>query len=269
MATPQTGARPAVASDELEIRLLGDFAIIQSETPLPDLDSPRLQAFLAYLILRRDAPQLRHHLAFQLWPDSSESQARTNLRNLLHRLRRSWPQWQSLVDVRVDVAEFEHALARSIAAGSREEEIAGLRAAIEAYSGDLLPSCYDDWILPERSRLRRDYLAGLERLSGCLAETMQWPEAIRHAQRLAREEPLREASHRRLMHYYLAAGDRAGALRVYYQCADMLEQELGIGPGAETQAIYHHLLNAPESSAPVVENLQLPPAHQVVQLVGR
>ena len=73
-------------TSKLVIRLLGDFALVQDERPLPDLDAPRLQAFLTLLLLRHDAPQLRRHLAFQLWPNSAESQAQTNLRNLLHRL---------------------------------------------------------------------------------------------------------------------------------------------------------------------------------------
>ena len=46
--------------------------------------------FLALIALRRD---LRHRarLAFELWPDFDESQARTNLRKLLHELRQALP----------------------------------------------------------------------------------------------------------------------------------------------------------------------------------
>ena len=46
----------------------------------------RLQRFLALITLRR---YLRHRsrLAFELWPDSNERQARTNLRKLLHDFR--------------------------------------------------------------------------------------------------------------------------------------------------------------------------------------
>src|SRR5260370_1310896 len=43
---------------------------------------PRLQSLLAYLVLHRTAPQARSHLAFLLWPDSSEAQAHSNLRQL-------------------------------------------------------------------------------------------------------------------------------------------------------------------------------------------
>lgn len=35
---------------------------------------------------------------------------------------------------------------------------------MDLYRGDLLPSCYDEWILPERDRLRQAFFKALERL---------------------------------------------------------------------------------------------------------
>jgi DNA-binding SARP family transcriptional activator len=65
-------------------------------------------------------------MAFLLWPDSTEAQARTNLRHLLHNLRRASPElsrhidvtpqtlrWRPLSPSSVDVARFTAALARS------------------------------------------------------------------------------------------------------------------------------------------------------------
>lgn len=63
---------------KLHIHLLGDFRLVYADAPVSQLNAPRLQALLAYLVLHREAPQPRHHLAFQLWPDTSEAQARTN-----------------------------------------------------------------------------------------------------------------------------------------------------------------------------------------------
>src|SRR6187551_2893 len=80
------GTQPA-----LYIRLLGDFALFQDGIPADGFDSSRLQSLLAYLLLHRDAPQSRQHIAFLFWPDSSEEQALANLRNLLFTLRRTFP----------------------------------------------------------------------------------------------------------------------------------------------------------------------------------
>jgi DNA-binding SARP family transcriptional activator len=62
----------------LNIRLLGEFSLEYDGTPVTGVRTQRLQSLLAYLLLHRDAPQSRAHLAFQFWPDSTEAQARSN-----------------------------------------------------------------------------------------------------------------------------------------------------------------------------------------------
>src|SRR5438128_8908235 len=76
---------------KLHIRLLGDFRAAIGDEPVTSLNTPRLQALLAYLLLHRDAAQSRQHVAFLFWPDSSEKQAESNLRSLLTNLRRALP----------------------------------------------------------------------------------------------------------------------------------------------------------------------------------
>ena len=62
----------------LHIRLLGELSLVFGDAPVTAVNTARLQSLLAYLVLHRDAPQSRQHVAFLLWPDSSEEQARTN-----------------------------------------------------------------------------------------------------------------------------------------------------------------------------------------------
>src|SRR5215468_9612949 len=80
------GARPT----RLQVRLLGAAEIILDGRRLRAFNSLRLQRFLGLIALRRD-PQHRTRLAFELWPDSDEGQARTNLRKLLHDFRHALP----------------------------------------------------------------------------------------------------------------------------------------------------------------------------------
>jgi DNA-binding SARP family transcriptional activator len=51
-------------------------------------------------------PQSRAHLAFLFWPDTSEAQARTNLRNLLHSLRHALSSLDSYLDVSVQTLQW-------------------------------------------------------------------------------------------------------------------------------------------------------------------
>ena len=89
----------------LQIQFLGGFSLRNADTSATPLDHPRLQVLLAYLVLYRARPHTRQHLAFLLWPDSSEAQARSNLRSLLHRLRHALPE-------AIDAFLAEHGLGR-------------------------------------------------------------------------------------------------------------------------------------------------------------
>jgi DNA-binding SARP family transcriptional activator len=59
----QEEERPTVPTT-FNARLLGDFSLICDGRTLAGLGTPRLQSLVAYLILHRDAPQSRRHIAY-------------------------------------------------------------------------------------------------------------------------------------------------------------------------------------------------------------
>src|SRR4051794_3687902 len=63
---------PHVESPVLRVRMLGALELRLDDARLPALDSARVESLLGYLLVHRQAPQLRQHLAFVLWPDSTE-----------------------------------------------------------------------------------------------------------------------------------------------------------------------------------------------------
>jgi len=238
----------------LSVRLLGDVDLRLGDVPLPPLESARAESLLAYLLLHREAPQSRQRLAFLLWPHSTEPQARTNLRHVLHTLRRALPdagqfidvtartlQWRADAPYRLDVATFEDALARADGEDA-DSALTALREAIDAYTGDLLAGSYDDWLLEQRERLGQRYLDALERLARLLEERGEPRQAVPYVERLMRHDPLREETYRLLMRLHEACGDRARALRVYHACTAALERELGVEPAAATREVYEALL---------------------------
>ena len=86
-------------AEPLRARLLGTMDLRVGGRQLPPLDSARAESLLAYLLLHRDAAQPRQRVAFLLWPDSTERQAHTNLRTVLHTLRRALPDADRLIDI--------------------------------------------------------------------------------------------------------------------------------------------------------------------------
>jgi DNA-binding SARP family transcriptional activator len=249
----------------LRVQLLGDFVLFHEGRLVGGVDTPRLQSLLAYLLLNRHVPQSRQHLAFLFWPDSTEAQALTNLRNLLYHLRRALPhadrylsvdahtlQWRADASFSLDVADLEDALSKVEAAeqaGDRRVLRATLESAVSLYGGDLLPACYEDWILPYRERLHQGYVASLERLVQLLESQRDYGAAIEYTQRLLHHDPLRESTHRRLMRLYALSGDRAAALQAYRTCVSILRHELDVEPSSITRQVYEHLLR-PDASPP-------------------
>ena len=158
-----------MGTSTLQIRLLGELELRYHEALLPPLESARVASLLAYLLVHRNVPQTRQRLAFLLWPDSTESQAQTNLRHVLHTLRHSLPepdhfilatprtlQWRMDAPFRLDIAVFEDALTQAHQSVG-DDVLAALRSAINLYRGDLLEGWYDEWLLAEREKVRQRY----------------------------------------------------------------------------------------------------------------
>lgn len=73
-------------TEMLEVRLLGKFEV-RLDGDRIEIPSRPAQTLLAYLILHAGTQQRHEKLAGLLWPDSTESNARRNLRTALWRLR--------------------------------------------------------------------------------------------------------------------------------------------------------------------------------------
>ncbi len=261
------------------LTLLGSFRLTENAIPI-QFDQSRLIELVARLALEPGQPLSRQRLAYDFWPDSNEKQARTNVRNLLYKLKRAWPTyahtiessrqdltWRMDAPIIVDVHSFEAALGQAEQAVDTPSRVSALAHAAQAYAGDLLPDLYSDWVLGERERLRGRFAACLERLIPALLDLRRPDEALGWAKTLQRHDPLHESAYRLTMTVYATLGDRSAALRTYHACASLLEQELGVAPSPATQALYDRLLNgAGPQSAQVAQAAQ---AHEVPKILAR
>src|SRR6478609_9469660 len=104
----------------MRIHLFGNLRISFAGRQVTAVNTNRLHSLIAYLILHGDTPQPRERLAFMLWPASGESQARTNLRQLLHHLKRALPtecnlletshfavRWRQDASCTIDIVDFQ------------------------------------------------------------------------------------------------------------------------------------------------------------------
>ena len=270
----------------LEISLFGEQRVAVDGSVMAEPGSPRAMALLGFLLVHRDAPQRREYIAARFWPESTETQARTNLRRELHALRAALPQasrwlvaehgtllWRLDAGCRLDVADFE-AAAETAAAALATGDPAGFRqaaaAALHAYRGELMPAVYDDWVQAERERLHRKCVTLLDQLIVAERGAQAYGAAIERARWRIDLEPLEEAGYRTLLQLQAQSGDRAAALQTYHRLVSVLERELGVPPDPATTAEYERLASQrPAAAAGDALPAAPAPAPGVLRLVGR
>lgn len=274
----------------MRISLFGNLRISSPSGQVLSVNTNRLQSLVAYLILHGDGPLPRERLAFTLWPGSTESQARTNLRQLVHNLKRVLSaecdllvtdhlaiEWKRDASCEIDVVAFQDAISESATARSESDsarEIRHLKLASELYEDDLLPALYDDWIVPLREDFRRQLANALQRLAALYDEQNEHGKAIPWAERLVTLDLLNEANHQLLIRLHAANHDRASAVRAYHRCRQVLRRELGLAPGPVTQHLFEQILKSdaaepPREKAPLASTKHAPELQRTRTLVGR
>jgi DNA-binding SARP family transcriptional activator/pimeloyl-ACP methyl ester carboxylesterase len=232
----------------LRIHLLGNLTLSHDELPLKITLRPKAVSLLAYLLLNRQSPIPRSRLAFLLWPDYPEVEARANFRRHLHQVRQALPeappgqpwlivdtlaiQWNPEANYWLDVAEFDRL----------RQEPASLEEAVTLYAGDLLPDCDEEWLWLERESIRESFASLLADLMHQSHQQGATSQALIYGRRLLHLDPLREEVVRQLMVLRYEMGDRAGALQVYQSFAARLEEELGVPPMPGTSSLYEAVL---------------------------
>jgi DNA-binding SARP family transcriptional activator/predicted ATPase len=239
----------------LEIRLFGGLHVLERGHALKFSAPAKAASLLAYLIVHRSEQASRDAIAFMFWPDDDETRARANLRRhvalILHALPNGTAQqpiladnrsirWNPLYPCTIDIAEFEQLSAAATGAAD----------ATALYRGDLLPAAYDEWILPERERLRSMHSANLERLTERYAAAGDYARAIATTRALLTHDPWREDAVRTLLSLRHAAGDRAGALQEYEAFAERLRRDLDVAPMPETVSRYESIQRSTDPSVP-------------------
>jgi DNA-binding SARP family transcriptional activator/tetratricopeptide (TPR) repeat protein len=248
--------------NSLEIRLLGTFALRNAEGILHNL-SERQQSLLAYLLLHGAEAQSRQQLAFLFWPESSDKQAKTNLRQLLYHLRQSWPdfdhyldssartlQWRDDATYVLDVHHFQQLLEQATQAATPDVTCRLLEEGVNCYQGDLLPDCYDDWVEIPRAHLRQQVIKAQTMLIRAYEARGDYQTAIARAEAFLRYDTCDEETYRTLMRLHALTNNRAVALQVYHTCETVLREELGVEPSPATREQYKQLLESSVTAVP-------------------
>jgi DNA-binding SARP family transcriptional activator len=262
---------------KLHIRLLGSFELNYEGVRLfPIEKSARLQMLLAYLLLNAPHPQSRSQIAFMFWPDTTESQARTNLRKLIYLLQNRLPdadhflhieahtlQWNVAASYQLDVDLLKDALDSAGQDPANNEAFNNIK---RLYEGLLLPAATEDWLNKRREELQRRVVKVMMKRADYYERQAFFDEAARVIQRLLLLDPFQETFYRRLMRLRALANDQSGAIRAYHNACIMLKNELGVSPSHKTRLLYERIVSGPIFLSREVIKGQVDP---VIPLIGR
>lgn len=230
----------------LLIRLFGHLEIQYMDKPLPVPATRKAQVLLGYLLLHREQPHFREHLAELFWGDRPNENARRSLANAVWQINHCLPNKSYLLNypntiqfnpqssLAIDIEDFERLVSQA--------GLQGLRSAISLYRGDFLAGSYEDWIIHERYRLENLYLDGLALLMTTYEAQSQYAPALETALNLLKHDPLREDAHRAAMRIYCRLGKRNTALKQYRRCQQVIQKELNAEPMLETNQLYSAIL---------------------------
>lgn len=252
----------------LSISLLGPLQVwLDGQLINASFRTRKERALLAYLALESRRSHRRDALGELFWPERPEGYARTNLRQALYGVRRalgnlSWLSFEGQDDlVRFDPQEaFEldtrHFLSHVEFTQTHLHRIAETcpvcagrwQAAIDLYRGDFMEDIaledshsFQEWVVFQREQYFRYLLQALRSMSDYFQRQGDIEQAYKFAWRYANLAPLEEAAHRQLMSLMALGGERSAALEQYQSLRRLLQDELGVNPSAESQALYERI----------------------------
>ncbi|MDX1521283.1 MAG: AAA family ATPase [Anaerolineae bacterium] len=247
---------------QLKVNTLGHFSVYRGDELIEDSAWRRRKAKSLFKLLL-SAPNhllLKEQVLEGLWPNQDRDRASNSLHSTLFILRRILqPGLTSAADSPyilfkddtlslnndmigwVDSDEFE----RLIKLGrQRGDNLNCYERAKALYKGDfLIEDLYEDWAAAQRDHLRKTYADLLRHMAQLYTQRASYQKAIHSFQDLLHIEPTQEQVYRDLMRLYARLGQRHQALHLYQEVKQVLQDELEVGPDAETTALYEAILS--------------------------
>jgi predicted ATPase/DNA-binding SARP family transcriptional activator len=262
----------------LVVRLLGQFNVQLNDQPI-EIPSRPAQTLFAYLTLHPGTAFRREMLAGLIWPDANESNARSNLRHALWRIRKAVgePVGQDYFladDLTVTFNPEPGCWIDAVLLGEKTGPASStLEERVAAYHGELLPGFYDDWITVERERLQAAFESKIEALIDRVSREKHWPDVIEWAEHWIKFGTAPEPAYRALMTAHARSGHKAKVKETYQRCVEALQREFGEEPSDETQVLYQQLMSTRPLAKPIAAEPVTTPRHnlptQATPLIGR
>ncbi|WP_299538892.1 AAA family ATPase [uncultured Streptomyces sp.] len=259
----------------LRLRLFGGFRATRDGGPelAERWPRPGARALVKLLAVAPGHRLHREQIIADCWPDADTRTGAGSLRVALHAARRALepelaPRAASSyltadgallrlhpATVRIDADEAEAAARHALGGGGTAE----LTRALGLFTGEMLPEDrYAAWADERRGTLTRLREQLMLRLAADHLERDAPADAAAFAEQVLAANPSEELAHRILMDAWLRQGLRRRAVQQYHVCREVLDAELGVRPGPETERLHRAALAAAPAPAPGVPLLPAP-----------
>ncbi len=200
---------------------------------------------LGYLAAEPERRHSRLSLAVLLWPQLGESQAMTNLRQVLCNLKRycSDELGPSVLCVERDgvavrrVGRVVFDIDRLAGEPAQVLEILDGQRVFLAGMDDVAGVDFRSWLESARLALDAELVDVAERHCDRLLVAERWEAALHVARMLLQRDTWNEAHARRMMRAYAGQGMRAAAINAYARIQRSLHCDLGVDPQDETRRL--------------------------------
>ena len=255
----------------LEIRVLGQFSVAVDEKPV-EIPTRQAQSLLAYLVISAGKVHEQERLTKLIWRGSTESEAETDLRKALFKIRKVIGKDRLLGEEYVLINERTVAFnAKSnywsdvdfLKDFDRQASADKLISELSEVGGELLPNLSDDWIILERERLRLVFEQKLNLLLNNLVQEERWNDVLEWGERWIALGEVPEPAYQALMLAHGSSGDINSAIAVYQRGSKALKDRLGVEPAPRTREILVWLLQEKgrgQGGRPEIGSMELSPA---------
>jgi LuxR family maltose regulon positive regulatory protein len=247
----------AVIQPLLRIHAFGEGRVLRGESLVTNAEwgLAKSKELLFYLLCYKQ--RRKDQIGQDLWPDLSPAKLRASFHVTLYRVRRALAQQDCIkyederyffnrrTNYWFDVEEFEKSIRRGAAAWATDQAKAArhYRAAVVLYGGDFLEDFASrDWCLLKKEELQQSYLTALQRLGQYHSDQGDYLQAMQWYDQVLKKDNYQEPTYQAIMRCQALLGQRSVALKTYHRLAELLENELGARPSAETTALYQQIL---------------------------
>lgn len=267
VALPVISSESSAPITDLTVNVLGHAEIYRdaSKPFAPDAwTTRRARDIFCYIATRKHRRVPKDVLIEAFWGDEEFEAIEKNFHPTISHIRKALNSRQAFkqnfivfrdgayqlnpeFSYRIDTEEFVNFIVAAETA-KRDKEPKVLRDSLESayalYRGDFMDGLYDDWAEEQRHFYREQFSRVLNALAKLSVEEKRWTDALNYANQILLIDPYREDLHRLVMKV-LAAQSKPAAVKKHFETMqEVLKQELGIEPAAETRRLFKELVKS-------------------------